>query len=179
MTPGGFFEIPISRWNIGWNITLLSSVILMQGFLPGMLERQHGRVLFVGAEAAVYTTEVPEGWRARPDGVGTPLLYPVVKAGLERLTRGIHDALGGHGVPFINLRAGRISSESFEVMTTKMGLSPEPARVHTPDEIAKGTLWLLEHAEEYDGRIIDFRFLEDQQAIPLKLDHSKEVWEEV
>ena len=165
---GGFFEVPSSRWTTGWNITVLSTVILMQGFLQSMLDRAHGRILHVGSESAKYAPEIPLDWRRRPDGQGTPLLYGVTKSALERLTRGMHDAFGGQGVTVTNLRAGQMASESWHVMTGQMGLPNDPSHVHTPDEIAAGTLWLLEHADEYDGRIVDFHLLEEKGAIQPK-----------
>ena len=80
---GGFFEVPISRWTTGWNITVLSTVILMQGFLPGMLDRAHGRILHVGSGAAEDAAEIPLDWKGRPDGEGTPLLYGVTKSAVS------------------------------------------------------------------------------------------------
>ena len=78
----------------------------------------------------------------------------------------MHDAFGGRGVAVINLRAGQMASESWHVMTGQMGLPNDPTHVHTPDEIATGTLWLLERADAYDGRIVDFNLLQGERRYP-------------
>ena len=167
---GGFFDIPLPRWATAWNINVYSTVIINHGFLEGMLERKHGRILHVGSSQGEYGIDPPEDWQTRRrDGHGTPALYGVTKSALERFTRSMHDSFGGQGVQFMNLRAGQMSSESWYVMTQKMGLSNDPTDVHTPAEIAKGSLWLLEHAEDYDGKIVDFRWLQDHGAIPVKV----------
>ncbi len=165
---GSFFEVPISRWAIGMNITLLSAVALLQGFLPGMLERAHGRFLAISSTQAAYATDLPEGWTPRPEGYGPPLLYATSKAALERFVRGMHSDYAGRGVTFTNLRAGQITSESWHLMSGQMGYSQDTTHLYNPDEIAAAALWQLREATRTDGLILGYDELLELGALAPK-----------
>lgn len=167
-TPAGdFFAVPASRWTTGWNITVLSSVILLQGFLPGMLERGRGRVTAVGSRAARYAAEPAPGSTEGEDSQ-VPLLYGVSKAALERLIVGLHDSYGGRGVSFTNLRSGPFASESFEVMSGPTGFAGAKDRVNTPAEVAAALRWLITQPESLSGHIVDFPWLQARGVLPTR-----------
>ena len=168
-TPAGsFFDVQPSRWTTGWNITVLSSVILCQGFLPGMLERKSGRVLAIGSRASAYDDAPASDWTPRPEGFGPPLLYAVSKAALDRVITGLHDDFGGQGVTFNNLRAGEMTSEAYGLMSRKMGYETPTEQIHTPDEVAVSVLWLLRQPASFSGRLVDFDWLIEQGALVAK-----------
>ncbi|TPG29559.1 SDR family NAD(P)-dependent oxidoreductase [Mycolicibacterium hodleri] len=168
-TPAGtFLEVPASRWNLGWNVTVTSSVVLCQGFLPGMLERGMGRIIAVGSASAEYRTAPASDWARRPDGYGEPLLYGVSKAALERMIAGMHDEFGGRGVAFTNLRAGEMSSEAYHFMSKQLGMDGPTDQVHTPEEAARSVLWLLGQPESISGRIVDFGWLQEHGALAVR-----------
>ena len=165
---GGFFEVPAQRWSVGWNITVLSTIALCQGFLPGMLERKKGRVLAIGSRVASCRTVPASDWAKKPEGFGPPLLYAVTEAALERVTIGLQDEFGDRGVAFNNLRAGKIGSESFGLKSGQMGYNVPINDVHSPDEIASAVHWILCQPHTCLGRIIDFEWLEQKGIIPSK-----------
>jgi NAD(P)-dependent dehydrogenase (short-subunit alcohol dehydrogenase family) len=170
-TPEGtFFSVPSRRWLIGFNVTVVAAVELCQAFVPGMLERGHGRVLNVGSGSATYYTEPAEDWEPYGEGFGPPLLYPVTKAALERLTIGLNDEFGDRGVSFVNLRAGKMTSESYRYLSGRMGYHFDFDRVHDSEEAARGVMWMLRQPVSYSGRIVDFLDLMRMGVIPDKPD---------
>jgi NAD(P)-dependent dehydrogenase (short-subunit alcohol dehydrogenase family) len=91
------------------NLNLLAPVVLIQGFLPGMLQRGDGRVINITSSAA-RTHELPTG--------GVPQLgYGASKAGLDSLTYGLARDFAGMGVSF-NLLAPLVFTESVEYHLT-------------------------------------------------------------
>jgi NAD(P)-dependent dehydrogenase (short-subunit alcohol dehydrogenase family) len=89
---GPFLDVPVSRWRTALNLNLLAPVALIQGFLPGMLQRGEGRVINITSSAA-RTHELPTG--------GVPqLCYGASKAGLDSLTYGLARDFAGMGVSF-------------------------------------------------------------------------------
>ena len=168
-TPAGdFFAVPPSRWTTGWNVTVLSTIVMCQGFLPGMLSREKGRVLAVGSRVASYRTVPAPDWAKTPDGVGPPLLYASTKAALERVTTGLHDTFGGRGVAFNNLRAGKMTSESYSLMSGQMGYTIPLDKIHTPEEVASAVQWILCQPHSFSGHIIGFEWLEQQGFLVTK-----------
>ena len=168
-TPAGtFFDVTPGRWAVGWNITVMSAVVLCQGFLPGMLERRSGRVLAIGSGSAAYQTAPSPDWAPHAEGYGPPLLYPVSKAALERLITGLHDDFGGRGVAFTNLRAGEMTSEAWHLMSGQMGMGGSTEHIQTPDDVAAAAVWLLARDESISGQIVDFHWLQEQGALPVK-----------
>lgn len=166
-TPAGnFFEVPLSRWATGFNITVLAMVGFVQGVLPGMLDRGHGRVLAIGSGSAAHDIEPRPGWSRYEPGQAVPLLYGATKAALERVTTGLHDEFGGLGVSFNNLRAGPFTSEAWHLMSGKMGKYQKPEAVHTPEEVAAAVIWMLRRPASYSGRIVDFSRLTDAGVLP-------------
>jgi NAD(P)-dependent dehydrogenase (short-subunit alcohol dehydrogenase family) len=106
---GPFLDVPVSRWRTALNLNLLAPVALIQGFLPGMLQRGEGRVVNITSSAA-RTHELPTG--------GVPqLCYGASKAGLDSLTYGLARDFAGMGVSF-NLLAPVVFTESVEYHLT-------------------------------------------------------------
>jgi NAD(P)-dependent dehydrogenase (short-subunit alcohol dehydrogenase family) len=106
---GPFLDVPASRWRVALDLNLLAPVTLIQGFLPGMLERGHGRIINV-TSAAARTHELPAG--------GVPqLCYGASKAALDSLTYGLARDFAGMGVSF-NLLAPVVLTESVEYHLT-------------------------------------------------------------
>src|SRR5262249_8414354 len=48
-----FFEIPDSDWARYFEINVMSGVRLSRAYMPGMLERNWGRIVFVSSESAL------------------------------------------------------------------------------------------------------------------------------
>ena len=106
---GPFLEIPVSRWKTALNLNLLAAVTLIQGFLPGMLERDEGRIINVTSSAA-RTREFP--------ATNVPQLsYAASKAALDSFSFGLVHDLAGTGVA-LNLLAPVVLTESVEYHLT-------------------------------------------------------------
>ena len=88
---GPFLEIPVSRWKTALNLNLLAAVTLIQGFLPGMLERDEGRIINITSSAA-RTREFP--------ATNVPQLsYAASKAALDSFSFGLVNDLVDTGSP--------------------------------------------------------------------------------
>lgn len=51
--PQDFFEIPDTEWTRFFEVNVMSGVRLSRAYLPGMLERNWGRVVFISSESAL------------------------------------------------------------------------------------------------------------------------------
>ena len=106
---GPFLDIPVTRWKTALNLNLLAAVTLIQGFLPGMLERDAGRILNI-TSAAARTRELP--------ATNVPqLAYAASKAALDSFSFGLMQDLVDTGVA-INLIAPVVLTESVEYHLT-------------------------------------------------------------
>jgi citronellol/citronellal dehydrogenase len=84
---GAILDVPWRRWERGFRAQVVGPLQLVQGFVPGMLERGYGRVVNVSSEAAAVL------------GPGVAL-YSVTKQAMERMTEFLHLELGGKDVSF-------------------------------------------------------------------------------
>ncbi|HVY71198.1 MAG TPA: SDR family oxidoreductase, partial [Verrucomicrobiae bacterium] len=80
--PKPFVEIPDADWDRFYQVNIMSGVRLTRGYLPGMLQRNWGRVIFISSESGV---QIPDEM----------IHYGMTKAaeialvnGIARLTRG-------------------------------------------------------------------------------------------
>jgi NAD(P)-dependent dehydrogenase (short-subunit alcohol dehydrogenase family) len=162
---GGFFDVSTSKWTTGMGITVLAPVRLCQGLLPGMLERGEGRVLNIGSESGA-CIDAASADHGRYEVAGTPLMYCVTKAALERLTVGLHDEFGSRGVAFNNLRAGQMSTDGWHLMRAATGFDDPVETVHTPEEAARAVCWMLEQPTSFSGQILDFAQLVSRGVLP-------------
>ena len=106
---GPFLDIPVSRWKTALNLNLLAPVTLIQGFLPGMLELDEGRILNITSSAA-RTREFP--------ATNVPqLAYAASKAALDSFSFGLVHDLADTGVA-LNLLAPVVLTESVEYHLT-------------------------------------------------------------
>ena len=48
-----FFEIPDSEWARFYEVNVMSGVRLSRAYLPGMVERRWGRIIFLSSESAL------------------------------------------------------------------------------------------------------------------------------
>jgi len=89
----GFGETPDEEWERYFELNVMAGVRLARGLLPGMLERGHGRIVFIGTESAV---DVPADMIHYG---ATKAASLAVANGLAKLTRGtavtVNTVLGG------------------------------------------------------------------------------------
>jgi NAD(P)-dependent dehydrogenase (short-subunit alcohol dehydrogenase family) len=51
--PKGFFDIPDEDWSRFFEVNVMSGVRLSRAYLPGMLKRNWGRIVFISSESAL------------------------------------------------------------------------------------------------------------------------------
>jgi NAD(P)-dependent dehydrogenase (short-subunit alcohol dehydrogenase family) len=84
--PQDFFDIPDSEWTRFFEVNVMSGVRLSRAYLPGMLKRNWGRVVFMSSESAEYSSR-HDSLRVHQDGQSRDLTRA------RQADRG----LGGHG----------------------------------------------------------------------------------
>jgi len=93
-----FLEIPDSDWVHFFAVNVLSGVRLTRHFLPGMLRKNWGRVIFIASESA---QQIP-----------TEMIhYGVTKTAQVALARGLAESVAGTGVTVNSVLPGPTSSE--------------------------------------------------------------------
>jgi NAD(P)-dependent dehydrogenase (short-subunit alcohol dehydrogenase family) len=83
--PQDFFEIPDSEWTRFFEVNVMSGVRLSRAYVPGMVERKWGRVVFLSSESGL---NIPEDM----------IHYGFTKTAYLSISRGLAKRLGGTGV---------------------------------------------------------------------------------
>jgi hypothetical protein len=96
--PKPFAEIPDADWYRFFEINVMSGVRLARHYLPGMLKKNWGRILFISSESAV---QIP------PEMVH----YGMTKTAQVAVARGIAESVAGTGVTVNSILAGPTASE--------------------------------------------------------------------
>src|SRR6266436_3331003 len=96
--PKPFLEIPDSDWLLFFEVNVLSGVRLSRHFLPGMLKKKWGRVIFISSESAQH---IP----------AEMIHYGMTKTAQVAIARGIAESVAGTGVTVNSILAGPTASE--------------------------------------------------------------------
>ena len=99
--PMPMLEIDDETWQRFWDVNVMSAIRLTRGYLPGMVERGHGRVQFMASDSAVV---IPEEM----------VHYGVTKTALLGVSRGFAKAVKGSGVTVNSVIAGPTHTEGVE-----------------------------------------------------------------
>ncbi|MFO0880009.1 MAG: SDR family oxidoreductase [Gemmataceae bacterium] len=116
--PKLFTDIPDEDWQHFFDVNVLSGVRLSRFYLPGMLKRNWGRVVFISSES----------------GVNIPvemIHYGVTKTAQIALARGLAETTAGTGVTVNSVLPGPTRSEGVEKFVEDLakGQNTEPATV--------------------------------------------------
>ena len=112
----GYFEVkPLAEledadWEAMFQLNVMSSVRMSKAFLPGMLARNWGRIVFVASEQS-----------AKPNPV--MLHYAMSKAAQVSIARGLAESTRNTGVTVNSVLAAATWSEGVEVFINKMAHS--------------------------------------------------------
>jgi NAD(P)-dependent dehydrogenase (short-subunit alcohol dehydrogenase family) len=106
-TSQSFEETTNEDWRRLFDVNVMSGVSLSRALLPGMLQRNWGRILFISSECAYL---VPENLIA----------YSTTKAALLALSRGLAQCTKGTGVTVNTLIPGSTLSEGAESFLHQM-----------------------------------------------------------
>jgi NAD(P)-dependent dehydrogenase (short-subunit alcohol dehydrogenase family) len=93
-----FGEITDADWMRIFEVNVLSGVRLSRHYLPGMLQKNWGRIIFISSESAV---NIPVGM----------IHYGVTKTAQAALARGLAETTAGTGVTVNSILAGPTRSE--------------------------------------------------------------------
>jgi NAD(P)-dependent dehydrogenase (short-subunit alcohol dehydrogenase family) len=96
--PKPFAVIPDADWYRLFEINVMSGVRLSRHYLPGMLERNWGRILFLSSESGV---QIP----------AEMVHYGMTKTAQIAVARGIAESIAGTGVTANSILAGPTESE--------------------------------------------------------------------
>ncbi|HUI75189.1 MAG TPA: SDR family NAD(P)-dependent oxidoreductase [Candidatus Acidoferrum sp.] len=137
-----FLEIPDSDWFRFFEVNVLSGVRLTRQYLPGMLKKNWGRIIFISSESA---QQIPVEM----------IHYGMTKTAQLAVARGVAQSAVGTGVTVNSILAGPTASEGagafVESMAKQQGVTPEQIekqffasvrptsllkRFETPEEVA-------------------------------------------
>lgn len=147
---GGILEVPWSRWEKGFRVQVTAPLQLIQGFVPGMLERGVGRVVNISSDSA---SRLAEGLA----------LYSTTKLAMERFTDYLHFELGGRGVSFnaLHVEIG-VLTETWNWVVETQGveratLGGVVTDTTTPEQVGAQIAWMLGQPDAWSGQIIGCR----------------------
>jgi NAD(P)-dependent dehydrogenase (short-subunit alcohol dehydrogenase family) len=96
--PKPFAEIPDADWYRFFEVNVMSGVRLSRHYLPGMLKKNWGRILFISSESAV---QIP----------AEMVHYGMTKTAQVAVARGIAESVAGTGVTVNTILPGPTESE--------------------------------------------------------------------
>jgi NAD(P)-dependent dehydrogenase (short-subunit alcohol dehydrogenase family) len=99
--PKGFFEIPDEDWSRFYEVNVMSGVRLSRTYLPGMLKRNWGRIVFISSESAL---NIPQEM----------IHYGMTKTAQLAVSRGLAEMTRGTAVTVNSVLPGPTMSEGVE-----------------------------------------------------------------
>jgi NAD(P)-dependent dehydrogenase (short-subunit alcohol dehydrogenase family) len=105
--PKPFLEIPDSDWFRFFEVNVLSGVRLSRHYLPGMLKKNWGRIIFISSESA---QNIP----------AEMVHYGMTKTAQVAVARGLAESVAGTGVTVNSVLAGPTASEGVGVFVEEM-----------------------------------------------------------
>ncbi len=124
--PQDFFEVPDDVWQRFYDVNVLSGVRLSRAYLPGMVDRGWGRVIFISSESAL---NIPEDM----------IHYGMTKTAQLAVSRGLAKRMRGTGVTVNAVLPGPTLSDGMAEMLHQSGL---PANADMAQAAAE---FVLEH----------------------------------
>ena len=105
--PKAFAEIPDADWQRFFEVNVLSGVRLSRAYLPGMLRRNWGRIVFISSESGL---QIP----------AEMIHYGVTKTAQIALARGLAELTTGTGVTVNSVLPGPTRSEGVDEFVAKL-----------------------------------------------------------
>ena len=105
--PKPFAEIPDADWLRLFEVNVMSGVRLSRAYLPGMRQRNWGRIVFISSESAV---QIP----------AEMVHYGMTKTAQIAIARGIAEGCAGTGVTVNSVLAGPTASEGVTTFVAQL-----------------------------------------------------------
>jgi len=99
--PKGFLDIPDEDWSRFFEVNVMSGVRLSRAYLPGMLKRNWGRIVFISSESAL---NIPQEM----------IHYGMTKTAQLAVSRGLAEMTRGSAVTVNSVLPGPTMSEGVE-----------------------------------------------------------------
>src|SRR6202045_2548261 len=99
--PKGFFDIPDADWTRFYEVNVMSGVRLARAYMPGMLKRNWGRIVFISSESAL---NIPKEM----------IHYGTTKTAQLAVSRGLAEMTRGTAVTVNSVLPGPTMSEGVE-----------------------------------------------------------------
>jgi NAD(P)-dependent dehydrogenase (short-subunit alcohol dehydrogenase family) len=99
--PKGFFDIPDDDWSRFFEVNVMSGVRLARAYMPGMLKRNWGRIVFISSESAL---NIPKEM----------IHYGTTKTAQLAVSRGLAEMTRGTAVTVNSVLPGPTMSEGVE-----------------------------------------------------------------
>jgi NAD(P)-dependent dehydrogenase (short-subunit alcohol dehydrogenase family) len=116
--PKGFFDIPDEDWSRFFEVNVMSGVRLSRAYMPGMLKRNWGRIVFISSESAL---NIPKEM----------IHYGMTKTAQLAVSRGLAEMTKGTAVTVNSVLPGPTMSEGVEAFIKDLakhnGVSVEEA----------------------------------------------------
>lgn len=122
--PKPFTDIPDADWLRFFETNVMSGVRLSRHYLPGMMARDWGRILFIASESAINTP---------PEMVH----YGVTKTAQLALARGLAETAAGTGVTVNSILPGPTRSEGVGDFFAKMAAEQGRSVAETEDDFIR------------------------------------------
>src|ERR1700681_1574755 len=114
--PKGFFDIPDEDWSRFFEVNVMSGVRLARAYMPGMLKRNWGRIVFISSESAL---NIPKEM----------IHYGMTKTAQLAVSRGLAEMTRGTAVTVNSVLPGPTMSEGVEAfvkdLARQQGLSEQ------------------------------------------------------
>ena len=105
--PKGFFDIPDEDWTSFFEVNVMSGVRLSRAYMPGMLKRNWGRIVFISSESAL---NIPSEM----------IHYGMTKTAQLAVSRGLAQLTSGTGVTVNSVLPGPTMSEGVETFVADL-----------------------------------------------------------
>jgi NAD(P)-dependent dehydrogenase (short-subunit alcohol dehydrogenase family) len=119
--PKPFLEIPDADWLRFFDINVMSGVRLSRHYLPGMLKKNWGRIIFISSESAV---QIP----------AEMVHYGMTKTAQIAVARGIAESVAGTGVTVNSILPGPTESEGVGVFVEAMAKQQKKSKAEIEKE---------------------------------------------
>ncbi|RWB75912.1 MAG: SDR family oxidoreductase [Mesorhizobium sp.] len=132
-----FVDLSESDWDRGIDVSLKTAFLSTRGFLAGMVQRGHGRVVNMASVTGPYVSN--EGEAA----------YSAAKAGMIGLTHALALEVGRSGVTVNAVAPGWIATGASTPEELAAARNTPLGRAGSPDEVAAAVLFLASDGASY------------------------------